>query len=119
MSGIPGRHADQFNLRLPDGMRERIAESAKANSRSMNAEIVARLESTFQAPAPSGRTDPAAIDDLRAAARMFYEAAEMARTQGGRISLELKVEGVDDEATHDAISDKAFNAVTGGASKPD
>lgn len=42
-----GRGADQFVVRLPDGMRERIAEQAKANNRSMNAEIVARLEWTF------------------------------------------------------------------------
>lgn len=43
----PSRTADQFVLRLPDGMRPRIAESAKANGRSMNAEIVARLEASF------------------------------------------------------------------------
>lgn len=50
MSGIPGRYADQFNLRLPDGMRDRLAEEAKANNRSMNAEIVARLQGSFDAP---------------------------------------------------------------------
>jgi hypothetical protein len=43
----PSRTADQFVLRLPDGMRPRIAEAAKANGRSMNAEIVARLEASF------------------------------------------------------------------------
>lgn len=41
------RSSEQFNLRLPDGMRERIAEEAAANRRSMNAEIVARLQSTL------------------------------------------------------------------------
>lgn len=35
-------------LRLPDGMRDRIAEAAKAANRSMNAEIVARLEASFE-----------------------------------------------------------------------
>lgn len=39
----PSRTADQFVVRLPDGMRDKIAEAAKANGRSMNAEIVARL----------------------------------------------------------------------------
>jgi hypothetical protein len=48
---IPSRGSDQFNLRLPEGMRDRIAEVAKANGRSMNSEIVARLESSFDAPA--------------------------------------------------------------------
>ena len=44
MSGTkPGRGADQFALRLPDGMRDRIRAAAEANNRSMNAEIVATL----------------------------------------------------------------------------
>lgn len=43
----PSRVAEQFVVRFPDGMRGRIAEAAKANNRSMNAEIVARLEESF------------------------------------------------------------------------
>jgi len=35
-------------LRLPDGMRERIADLARENKRSMNAEIVARLEESLE-----------------------------------------------------------------------
>lgn len=35
-------------VRLPDGMRDKIAEAAKANNRSMNAEIVARLQDSFE-----------------------------------------------------------------------
>lgn len=38
---------DRYMLRLPDGMRDRIKAAAEANNRSMNAEIVARLESSF------------------------------------------------------------------------
>ncbi|MEE7449427.1 hypothetical protein MRF4_17320 [Methylobacterium radiotolerans] len=34
------RDAEKFMLRLPDGMRQHIAERAKENLRSMNAEIV-------------------------------------------------------------------------------
>lgn len=45
----PSRVAEQFVVRFPDGMRGRIAEAAKANNRSMNAEIVARLERSFTA----------------------------------------------------------------------
>lgn len=48
MSTIPtSRESDRFMLRLPDGMRDRIKAAAEANSRSMNAEIVARLEASF------------------------------------------------------------------------
>lgn len=43
----PSRTAEQFVVRLPDGMRDRIAEEAKKNNRSMNAEIVARLQDSF------------------------------------------------------------------------
>lgn len=42
-----GRDSDKFMLRLPDGMRDRIAEEAKKNNRSMNSEIIARLEQTL------------------------------------------------------------------------
>lgn len=44
--------ADKFIVRLPEGMRDRISEAARANNRSMNAEIVARLQQTFQADPP-------------------------------------------------------------------
>jgi len=40
----PSRTQDQFVLRLPDGLRDRIADVAKSNNRSMNSEIVAILE---------------------------------------------------------------------------
>lgn len=38
------RTADKFVVRLPNGMREHIAEVAKQHHRSMNSEIIARLE---------------------------------------------------------------------------
>lgn len=38
------RTADKFVIRLPDGMRERIAVVAATHHRSMNSEIIARLE---------------------------------------------------------------------------
>ncbi|MBB4200888.1 hypothetical protein CCR94_00975 [Rhodoblastus sphagnicola] len=50
----PSRHLDQFVVRLPDGVRERIAELAKANNRSMNGEIVTVLERALR-PSLSGR----------------------------------------------------------------
>jgi hypothetical protein len=43
----PGRKADQFIVRFPPGMRDRIAAAARENGRSMNAEIVHRLEQSF------------------------------------------------------------------------
>lgn len=43
----PSQTQDRYIVRFPDGMRDQIAEAAKANNRSMNAEIVARLEASF------------------------------------------------------------------------
>lgn len=40
-----GRGSDQVKLRLPDGMRGELKDAAKVNGRSLNAEIIARLES--------------------------------------------------------------------------
>lgn len=42
------RTADKFVVRLPDGMRERIADVAKVHHRSMNSEIIARLEQSLE-----------------------------------------------------------------------
>lgn len=42
------RDQNRFLVRMPDGMRDRIAQAAKANGRSMNAEIIHRLELTFE-----------------------------------------------------------------------
>ena len=44
----PSEQADKFVLRLPDSMRDCIRAAAEANSRSMNAEIVARLEASCE-----------------------------------------------------------------------
>lgn len=43
-----GKHLGvAYNLRLPQELKDRIAESAKELNRSMNADIVARLENSF------------------------------------------------------------------------
>lgn len=42
-----GRGSDQFPLRFPDGMRDEIRLAADKNGRSINAEIIHRLELTL------------------------------------------------------------------------
>lgn len=54
----PSEEQDRFMVRLPDGMRERISEEAEKNRRTMNAEIVARLEKSFEAKDQSGQARP-------------------------------------------------------------
>lgn len=48
----PSDLADKFMLRMPEGMRDRLKAEAEANNRSMNAEIVARLQQTFDRGRP-------------------------------------------------------------------
>lgn len=44
----PSQLADRFQIRMPEGLRDRIRASAEANNRSMNAEILARLEGSYE-----------------------------------------------------------------------
>lgn len=43
---------DKYIIRFPNGMRDRLKEVAKANNRTLNAEIVARIEQSFQQGRP-------------------------------------------------------------------
>lgn len=43
--------ADKYVLRMPDGMRDKITALAKANNRSMNAEMVLMLQQAIDARA--------------------------------------------------------------------
>lgn len=45
----------QFKLRLKPELKERLEESAKANTRTLGAEIVSRLEASFVAQDADGR----------------------------------------------------------------
>ena len=56
------RTADKFVLRLPDGMRDRIAQVARDQHRSMNSEIIARLQHSLQSDSRTLETDPVRLD---------------------------------------------------------
>lgn len=59
----PSDKLDQYMLRLPDGMRDRIKAVALKNNRSMNAEIVATLEKEYP---EVGEADAILVNDLMA-----------------------------------------------------
>ncbi len=44
----PSRKLDQYIVRFPQGMRDKLKEEAAKNNRSLNAEIIDRLEETFK-----------------------------------------------------------------------
>ncbi len=52
VSKFPSQEMDRFNVRLPSGMRDAIAERARENGRSMNAEIVQILEDALSSKQP-------------------------------------------------------------------
>lgn len=56
------RTADKFVVRLPDGMRDRIAEVARNQHRSMNSEIIARLENSLQEDGVATQADSLRLD---------------------------------------------------------
>jgi len=60
----PSETQQRYIVRFPDGMRDRINAAAKVNNRSMNSEIVARLEASFEESdlAPDARTLESLID---------------------------------------------------------
>ncbi|OSM02134.1 Arc family DNA-binding protein [Magnetofaba australis] len=73
---------DQFVIRFPDGLRDRIKQAARANNRSMNQEIVARLSHSLDSGAEalplgndSGPGASIAPDNLQ---ELLEEAAERA-----------------------------------------
>ncbi|MEM9700244.1 MAG: Arc family DNA-binding protein [Pseudomonadota bacterium] len=61
MSDFPSQKQDKFVLRLPDGMRDRIKVHAEANGRSMNAEIIHRLEASFEIPSALSDHGPISV----------------------------------------------------------
>ncbi|MDJ1632502.1 Arc family DNA-binding protein [Rhizobium rhizogenes] len=89
-------NTDQYQLRLPPGLRERIKAAADRNSRSMNAEIVRALEIAFPEPVSVG----ARLGDL-----------------GILFSALRKVRGYD--AAVEALTDEVLDIIGAGASGRD
>jgi uncharacterized protein (DUF1778 family) len=66
MSNYPSDSQEKFMLRLPAGMRDMIAAAAKAANRSMNAEVVSRLEASFPARPQGGSSIEEALEKIQA-----------------------------------------------------
>lgn len=66
---VPVSRADQFNLRLPEGLRAKIAKSAARNKRSINSELVALIQTGLD----SDCRVLAAISDLKSSVVVMSE----------------------------------------------
>jgi hypothetical protein len=49
-SEFPSRALDKIVVSLPDGMREQLGVAARKNKRTVNAEVVSRLEQSVAEP---------------------------------------------------------------------
>jgi plasmid stability protein len=74
------RTADKFVVRLPDGMREKIAGRARTHHRSMNSEIISVLERDLANPAAGDKavdvqlhTNPDAKTPLQVGMVAYYD----------------------------------------------
>jgi hypothetical protein len=64
------RESDKFILRLPDGMRERLAEVAESQGRTMNAVVIDALAENLA----GAKTFERRLDDIEKAIRALTEA---------------------------------------------
>lgn len=85
------REDPQMKLRLPPEMRDQLKEAAEANKRSMNAEIVSRLQDSFQVDASLPYGD---LSDPQAFARVLVDAMALAQKSGVKMKILV---GDDDE----------------------
>lgn len=77
------RNDNQYMLRLPDGMRDQISAAAKAASRSVNSEIILRLEASFSAASDTLNVAVAAAIKAHVDAEVHRRLREIASQIGG------------------------------------
>ncbi|WP_162009769.1 Arc family DNA-binding protein [Methylocystis heyeri] len=75
---------EKFALRLPEGWLAKLGASAEANRRSTNAEIVARLEQSFQ-----NENQPAQDEDREERLAMAEVHAEVAIEIADQLSSDI------------------------------
>lgn len=78
----------QYKLRLPPELKELVERAAKANNRSMNAEIIARLQKTF------GNSD----EMPEFSADLLYTVAQAAAEETTNRLLEIFVDNIEKQA---------------------
>lgn len=113
----PSQTLDKFQLRFPSGLRDRIKTVSEENGRSMNTEIIHRLENSFDSesvsideiPSPEDARKLAmkARENMGALAREFALAEIKKAINSGQTTFYLNFyEGVDlpEEYEDDLIS---------------
>jgi plasmid stability protein len=106
---------DKFNLRFPDGMRDAIAERAKANGRSMNSEIVQILDDALNSNAVKWADLPDDEDIEKALTQLTPEVIEkMTNEHAAEVkeSLLVTAKGISLELSkHNGYLNKVMDAI--------
>jgi len=81
----PSQTQERFIVRMPDGLRDRIAMAAKESGRSMNSEIVRALEAEFP--------EEPSIDEI---ASDLSKSVEFVRRFPSKLALKALADRLDD-----------------------
>ena len=90
----PGRGSDKFDLRFPDGMRDKLYRLAEANGRSANSEIIERLRLSIESDNQKSLRD--LVEDLDI---LRTEVADLRRMVETLKQNQLARDDVRDDAT--------------------
>ena len=88
-------------LRVPPELRDKIAASSEQYNRSMNADMVARLEQSFEQP-PSAELSPAQLEQITKAAGASYMAViakhleSLSEEEGSKVLRNIVKEAAED-----------------------
>lgn len=95
------RTDQQFPLRLPPELKEKLENAAKESGRSKNAEAVYRLEQSFEQP-PSAELSPAQLEQITKAAGASYMAViakhleSLSEEEGNKVLRNIVKEAAED-----------------------
>lgn len=88
-------------LRVPPELRDKIAASSEQYNRSMNADMVARLEQSFEQP-PSAELSPTQLEQITKAAGASYMAViarhleSLSEDEGNKVLRNIVKEAAED-----------------------
>lgn len=88
-------------LRVPPELKQKIEDSAEKNNRSQSAEMVARLEQSFEQP-PSAELSPTQLEQITKAAGASYMAViakhleSLSEEEGNKVLRNIVKEAAED-----------------------
>lgn len=85
MTDSPPKQLPPYGLRIPPDLKERIQACARANNRSMHAEIIARLESSFEAGPDDIKALKELVETLTADMKLINKAIKVGMFEKGQV----------------------------------